>query len=431
MKRANRLGIAFLALLALLTALALAGELEHDWLGFPTEHLVVHFWRGGANPGRFEQVDGLNPYLQLLARGAQRLEEDFQLVAGFLGLDYDPATLGRVYVFIYPDLESYQEASGCLICAASVGGFIAPLWDEEVAAGVRHHEISPLVVYLTLASPARVILHEFTHVLDFSLIDNRPPTFLLEGLADYTSYRLDEVPDEWELDRADQFVALFAAERGFDLYADYFVNSGYWKFTYEVGTSFIRFLVDRDKGGWERFLSFYSSLHLPTDRATLDRLFQEHYGADLATLEAEWRAHLAKVEITANARALYDFRMDQVLIRYIFLRPLFKDPDQAEALFEEARHLHQGVLDLEAAEALRAYLKLGNLTIDPERAARAWAYAQYLRSYVYSYHRDRPELVQEFSKGYTELGQHYTRGEWSEFLRLYWELIDRYVTWRI
>jgi len=423
----RRLLPVFLALLLGTLAWAAPGALP-GWLPFATQDLVVHFWRDGADPGRFEEVGGVNPYLALLDSRAAELEEDFQEVESFLKLDYDPAAQGRVYIFVYPTLERYQEASGCLICAANVGGFLPGLragLDELIRAG----EVNPIAVYLTRDSSEYVVLHEFTHVLDFSLIPNGPPTFLLEGLATYSGYRLDEIPDEWELGLVEQFVKLYLEEYGIDLLEDYFRHGGYWRFTYEVGTSFIRFLADR--GGWDRFLAFYADLHPPREQEGLDELLQKYYGSDLASLEAEWKRGLAEVEVTANARAAYEFKLDQVLIRYIFLRPLLRDPARAAELFAAARTLVRGRFDEAAGAELRGYLAdPENLLATPETTAKALEYGEYLRSYVRSYHRDEPELITRFEAEFAQLPGLYSSGRYTDFVRLYRRLVTTYVTWR-
>lgn len=424
----RRLLTAGFALLILLGALAWAGALEREWLSFPTADLVVHFWKDGIDPGLFEEVEGVNPYLALLERRAAGLEEDFRKVERFLRLDYDPAAQGRVYIFIYPTLERYQEAAGCLICAANVGGFLPEIRDEVVDM-IRSGEINPIAIYLTRDSSEYVVLHEFTHVLDFSLIPNGPPTFLLEGLATYTGYLLDEIPDEWELGLVEQFVKLYLEEYGIDLLEDYFLRGGYWKFTYNVGVSFINFLAAR--GGWDRFLAFYTDLYYPHEQERLDELFQRYYGSDLAGLEAEWKQGLAEVAVTANARVAYEFKLDQVLIRYIFLRPLLRSPERAEELFETARTLVRGRFNEAAGAELREYLAdPENLLATAETTAKALEYGEYLRSYVRSYHRDEPELVARFEAGFAQLPRLYISGRYTDFVQLYWRLVTAYVTWR-
>jgi hypothetical protein len=416
--------------LVLIGLLAAAGALDEQWLSFSTEDLVVHFWKDELRPARLDRRDGLNLYLTALGRRAAELEAAFQRVEAFLDLNYDPSAQGQVYLFIYPSLESYQEASGCLICAANVGGFIAAFY-PEMEELVRSREVNPIAVYLTRESSEYVILHELTHVLDFSLLPNYPPTFLLEGLATYSGYSLDGVPDEWQLGLGEQQVKLFLQDFDIELFRDYFVRDTYWKFTYEVGASFIRFLAAR--GGWERFLRFYSSLGHPYDqREELDQLFRREYGLGLAGLEEEWRARLEEVVLTENARAAYEFKLDQILIRYIFLRPLLAEREWAKELFEEARTLVSGQFNELAGAALRAYLAdERNLLASPEAAAEALVYGEYLHDYVRSYHSDRPGLIAQFEAEFAALPGLYSSGRYAEFARLYWELVNIYTTWRI
>lgn len=422
------LGAGF-ALFVLLGALALAspGALQ-EWLPCATADLVVHFWKDGFNPNLFEQVEGVNLYLALLDGRAARLEEDFQKVEGFLELHYDPAANGKVYIFVYPSLEQYEETSGCLICAAHVGGFL-PVFRDELQELISSGEVSPIAVYLTLNSSDYVALHEFTHVLDFSLIQNSPPTFLLEGLATYTGYRLDQIPDEWELGLVEQFTRLRLEDHGIDLLRDYFARGGYWQFTYNVGTSFIRFLAERD--GWKRFLKFYAGLRYPYEQERLDELLNKHFSADLAELEAEWKQELTQVQVTENARAAYKFKLDQILIRYIFLRPLLRDPARAEELFETARTLIEGQFNEEVGVALRKYLNdPANLLATKETVEKALKYGIYLDSYVRGYHRDEPELIAEFRARYVQLPGLYRAGRFADSTQLYRQLVQTYVTWR-
>jgi len=409
-------------------------ETPEGWLSFRTEDLEVLFPREGYRLLRLKGpgLEGAYPRALIpdFQARAVEMEEWFQEVEQFLGLDYDPEELGRIYVFVYPSLEEYQEASGCLICAANIGGFLRE-FRPEVEELIRRGEVNPLAVYLTLESGEYVVLHEFTHVLDFSLIPNDPPTFLLEGLATYTGYRLDGVPDGWQLGLGEQFLKLFLDQHGFDLFRDYFSRGGYWKFTYEVGAGFVRFLVAR--GGWARFLRFYRELRSPYhQREGLEGLFRRYYGAGLVELEAEWKRALSEVEVTANARAAYEFKLDQILIRYIFLRPLLVHPRRAEELFEAARTLVEGEFNEVAGAALRDYLNdQGNLHATLETAAEALDYGGYLRDYVRSYHSDRPELIKRFTTEFAELTGLYRSGKLDEFVRLYWQLVQTYVTWRI
>lgn len=423
---------ASLALFILLSGLALAspGALEGEWLEFETEDLVVHFWKGDLEREAFNQLnDGRRTYLEILQVLTSELEEYFKEVEQFLKVDYDPAAQGRVYTFVYLTLERYQEASGCLTCAAHVGGFLPAIY-EEVRVLVKEGQANSIAVHLTQDSKEYVALHEFTHLLDFSLIDNGPPTFLLEGLATYVGYRLDETPDQWQLGLAEQFVKLYLEEYGVGLLEDYFLQAGYWKFTYNVGASFLQFLAAQ--GGWDRFLEFYAGLRYPTDHEEIDDLCREHYRAGLAELVAEWRQSLATVKVTDNARAAYQFKLDQILHRYIFLRPLLRDPWRAKRLFEEARTLAQGQFDQEAGAALREYLSdPHNLRPTPEAAAEVLEYSRYLLRYVQDYHREEREVVGEFVKQYVqELPQLYRSKRYEDFAELYFELIHKFVTWR-
>ena len=426
----RRLPAASLFLSLLLTVLALAGALDEQWLSFSTEDLVIHFWREEVRLDRLERQDGANLYLTALGRRAAQLESAFQRVEAFLGLDYRPKAQGQVYVFIYPSLETYQEASGCLICAANVGGFIAEFYDEVVEL-IQSGEVSPIAVYLTRESSEYVILHELTHVLDFSLIANSPPTFLLEGLATYSGYSLDGVPDEWQLGLGEQQVKLFLQEFDIGLFRDYFARNRYWKFTYEVGASFIQFLIARS--GWEQFLRFYQNLRYLYDRQQgLDELFRREYGASLAELEGEWRARLAAVEVTVNGRAAYEFKLDQILIRYIFLQPLLAAPEWAEELFTEARTLVNGQFNEAAGALLRAYLSdEHNLLGTPQTTGEALVYGEYLREYVQSYHCDRSDLIGRFEAEFPALSSLYHSGDYAAFAHLYWQLVNDYVTWRV
>ncbi len=427
-KRLLSAGLILAVLLSLLV-LAEAGALD-DWLAFETADLAVHFLREDELP-QLKGVDGIGLYLRSLQSATAELEGLFRSAEAFLRLDYDPGAQGTIYLFIYPSLEEYQEATGCLICSANVGGLLTELYNREVEDLIRAGKVNPIAVYLTSDSTEYVALHEFTHVLDFSLIPNSPPSFLLEGLATYAGYRLDEVPDEWQLGLGEQFVKLFLEEYGPDLFRDYLTRGGYWKFTYEVGVSFIAFLTER--GGWERFLQFYQDLRSPYDRRErLEALFQSHYGTSLAELEAEWKRKLAGLEVTENSRAAYEFKLDQILARYIFLRPLLADPERAEELFEAARTLLEGRFNEAAGEALREYLSdPANLLATGATAARALRYGEHLRSYVQDYHRDRPELIQAFEAEFSQLRGLYEAGAFEEFARLYWELVQTYATWRI
>lgn len=432
------LGLVVFLFLAL-SSVAVAEALEKEWIGIETQQLVVHFWKE-ARGFEFEQVeveplDHMDLYLLILAGIADGFEARFQRVESLLGISYDPQEEGKVYLFVYPSLAAYQEAVGCLICAANVGGFLSSFMDDELMAKIRAGEVNPIAVYLNRGSFEFEVLHEFTHVLDFSLIDNYAPVVMYEGLASYVGYKLDEVDDRLQFGLINQYLKLYSQEYEVDL-LEYFNKGRYFKFTYNIGTSFIDFLVG--KGGWEEFSAFYAELDFrPFERSDkmistkcLDQLSQEHYGASFTELEREWKKEFAGVEISADGRAAYEFKLDQILIRYIFLRPLIKEVRRLRVAFDNVRAWTDGRFNHEEARFMRRYLSnLENFIATKEGIDEVMTYMGQLWSYIYMYYDD-PQVLSEFGERLNELTWYYVNERYEEFKEFYVGLIHQYITWR-
>jgi hypothetical protein len=400
--------LAFLCILLSLSTLA--QPLIDGWLKIETDHFIVLFQLTE------EETDYLNEYLKGFVKTAGMMEKYLLEVESFLGVDYDPKEHGKVYIFMYPSLETYQEAAGCLICAAHVGG-VLPVKEKD-----DHENINPIAVYVNLDNSEFVFLHELAHIVDFSVIKSHPPPLFYEGLASYVGYKLDGISDERQFGLINQHLKLYLQEYGFSLLSYLYK---YWKFSYQIGTSFIEFLVRR--GGIKTFMSFYAELTRPTEES-LNRLFISYWGQSLRELEAAWKEELAKEPITEEAKAAYEFRMDQIVIRYMFLGALAKDKELLRETFESL--WIKGRFNRKAADFMRQYLSNPeNFLVTREALTKVMGYLNQLISYVRTYHDDHQQeitLRREISK----FIQAYHRGHYQKCLSIYLQLIHEYITWR-
>jgi len=410
--------------LILVTSLFVSAEPEAgSWIRVSTEHFVVHFWKD-LPEDRFAQTEYeyLDEYFAQLQAYANSLEKALAKVEALLGVAYDLERGGKVYVFIYPSLEVYQEEVGCLICAAHVGRLPFP---PEEAERLTYMGVNPIAAFLNLDSEENVILHELTHIVDFSMIENFAPVFLYEGLASYVGYKLDGIEDRWQFGLRNQYLKLFLADHRISL-KEQFQRPRYAKFTYDIGTSFIDFLVRR--GSMEQFMAFYRELYsLEIDK--VDQLFQEHYDQTLDELEQAWKDELAQVEITEEGLAAYEFRMDQIVVRYMFLRELIRDKERLKQAFENL--WPQGRFNFKEAEFMRRYLQNpANFIMTSAALAKVRNSLPQLRSYVYMY-SDDAQIKLQFEEEFKQLIEHWQQGRYDKFRELYIQMVHHYISWRI
>lgn len=159
-----------------------------------------------------------------------------------------------------------------------------------------------------------VLLHEAIHALDRQFAPNRI-AFLAEGLAVWATgghYKRENIDE--------RMVALHQAGRDIplpDLIEAFYLQQH--EISYLQAAGFINYLVNTY--GWERVKPFYSAVS-PRDGMTLvqvmDQALQEHFGASLDQVEADWMAYLDGIPHHPDVRddLLTTIRYYDIMRRY-------------------------------------------------------------------------------------------------------------------
>lgn len=387
------------------------------WLVLEGPHLLVAFrtdfpleYFKGLE---METLDGVRARLE---GAVDDLEVALAQVQGLLGMRYNVAEHGLIPVLVYPTLEAYQQDARCLICAAHVG---RPLWvppDED-------RPLLPYGVHINLESRRRTVLHELVHILDFSQIPNRATPTWYEGLASYVADLLGGPLGAHLLELLPQYLKLYRQDHEL-LLSDYLTRSGYGRWTYNLGTRFIDFLVRR--GGMGRFLTFYRHLQEP-DASSQSALLERYYGASLADLEETFWQEVEATEITAEGRAAYRFKRDQIVVRYVYLRPLLKDPARLKAAYLSL--WEDGRFNEAQASLMRAYLSdPDNLTLEAEDVPAVLQNGAQLRAYVATYAED-PQVQALAADALDALEAVCLAGLYAECKARYFEAVHRFIRW--
>lgn len=362
--------VGFLGFLLLIT-LALVARSSERWLLVPTEHLWVGI-RSDLPDTYLQGRDILDAFRDRVLTTADLLDQDFQRVERALQTEYSLERYDRVPVLLYPDLASYQHAAECLICAAHVG----PL------PGVLLSLPEPLYLgaYLNLDSSDSTILHEFTHVIDFSMIGNRTFPIWFEGLASYVGDGLRTGAGRAVLDLLPQYLKQYQRLHKVQL-ERYLTLPAYGRWTYNLGTNLIDVLVQQ--AGMDTFMAFYREMTGP-DLEVYDALLRRFYGFGLSELKRLWQAQLDRTVITDEGERAFRFKMDQVVVRWTFLRPLLKDPQRLEQAYFDL--WQGGRFNASEARFMREYLgDFANMEATPEALAAVMQNVPQLRSYVLTY----------------------------------------------
>lgn len=364
--------VGVLAVVLVLVGVVWGAQSSQRWYVVRSQHLWVAL-RSDVPVSFVDGARSLDDVRQAFEAQARALESDFQKVERWLQVDYPTGVLGRVPVLVYPDLEAYQVAASCLICAAHVG---RPL-NQPFGSGAS---LLGFGAHLNLTSRTSTVLHEFVHIVDFAALPNAPAPMWYEGLASYVGNRLLGAAGKPFIDILPQYLKQYQQTHGLSL-RDYLTRPGYGRWTYNLGTNLIDLLVRRE--GVERFLSFYRALQRP-DLAEYDRLFRRFYGLGLDEIEALWQAQLEHTVVTEEGALSYRFKFDQIVVRWIYLRPLLKDPQRLERAYS---NLWQGgKFNAQEAQFMRDYLNdPDNLMFDAQRIQTLLQNTQQLRGYVATY----------------------------------------------
>ena len=154
----------------------------------------------------------------------------------------------------------------------------------------------------------RILRHELAHWA-FSLWCQRHdltlysfPKVVQEGFADYTRHSLSDNSGRWK-----KVAAIWAQNGG--------LNDVPPSLAYDVGTSFIAYLVARDgKAGF-----WHELPQLATD-----------WEMQAAALTPGWRKWLSTVPVSPGDRALYEAKLERLYHCYLMLKPVL--PPEAEEL---------------------------------------------------------------------------------------------------
>ncbi len=169
----RRRALALTWFVTLLAALAVGAQSSQRWYVARSEHLLVAVRSDVAldffgGPGALDAAPSWDGVAAAFEAKARALEVSFQQVERALDADYRAGELGRVPVLVYPDLEGYQTAANCLICAAHVGRPVDRPPGRDRLLGFGAH--------LNLDSPESTVLHEFVHIVDCDAARNAPAT---------------------------------------------------------------------------------------------------------------------------------------------------------------------------------------------------------------------------------------------------------------
>ena len=355
----------------LLICLALVARSSERWLLVQSEHLWVGV-RSDLPENFLQGRDTLDAFRDRLLVTAEQLDQDFQRVERALRTEYAVERYGRVPVLLYPDLDAYQQDAECLICAAHVGPLLAELPDVQETLDFGAH--------LNLDSTESTILHEFTHVVDFAMIDHQIFPVWYEGLASYIGDGLQGGKGRALLNLLPQYLKLYQQLHPLQL-QDYLTFPAYGRWTYNLGTQLIDMLVQR--AGMDTFMAFYRALDRPDSQA-YDALLGRFYGVGLDQLQREWQAQLDRTAITEEGQRAFRFKMDQVVVRWTYLRPLLRDPQRlSQAYFNLWR---EGRFNAEEARFMREYLQdFQNMLATPDAVEAVLQNVPQLRSYVLTY----------------------------------------------
>lgn len=425
------------------SALALANPIvEEDWVRYETARFFVYLWK--ETPPERLALGHADPLRAKLDEIALSLESDLQGIEIALQLPYSAVQYGKIAVFVYASLEEYQQRTGCYLCAGHVTAVPST---PEVQALLTAGRLNRYAVYahldntprglggLSIALPQEVVPHELVHVVDLTLIGGAKPATLREGLAVYATFKADALPDEEQFGLTNQHLRLFAETDTPDLLS-YLTGCSSRRFLYSFGGSFIDFFARQTN--ITRFLDFYRLLQ-PERLASslcpsgysleqLDRLLQMFLGTSLEQARHSYREHLRQAELTEIGRASYDFVMDQIFNRAIYLEPLLLEGVEvaraARAVWAAGR------FNLERAAYVRAYiLEQSHYAADAARVEGALKNFARVRSFVSSYYDD-PATRSLIESRLRELEQLAKEGRYEEFKEGFVALVFRYVTWR-
>ncbi len=413
---------------------------EGDWVRYETERFFVYLWKD-VPPLALGSPDPLQAKLDEIALS---LEVDLQSIEAILQLPYNAVQHGKIAVFVYASLEDYQQKTRCFLCAAHVTSLPNT---PEVQALALMGKLNRYAIYahldntprglggLSIGLPQEVIPHELTHVIDLTLIGGAKPITLREGLAVYVSSKADAVPDEEQFSLIDQHLRLFAESDTPDL-MQYLTGCSSRRFIYSFGSSFIHFFIEQ--ADVTRFLEFYSLLQgerLPSSLCSygfsleqFDRLFQQILRISLDEVRQKYLARLHATEITEDGQRSFDFVMDQVFNRAIYLQPLIIEGKEIARIAREV--WSEGRFNAEKAAYVTEYISnRSNYAADAERVAGALKNFERVRSFASTY-IDDPARRSQIEMKLRELEQLAQEERFEEFKDGFIELVFQYVTWR-
>lgn len=426
------------------SAITLANPIvEGDWVRYETERFFVYLWKD-VPPERLA-LGSPDPLQAKLDEIARSLEVDLQSIEAILQLPYNAVQHGKIAVFVYASLEDYQQKTRCFLCTAHVSSLPST---PEVQALALMGQLNRYAIYahldntprglggLSIGLPQEVMPHELVHVIDLTLIGGAKPITLREGLAVYVSSKADAVPDEEQFSLIDQHLRLFAESDTSDL-IQYLTGCSSRRFLYSVGSSFIRFFVQAASIG--QFVEFYRQLQgerLPSSLCSygfsfeqLDRLLQQTLGLSLDEVRREYLGWLHATELTEDGQRSFDFVMDQVFNRAIYLQPLIIEGEEIERIARQV--WSEGRFNAEKAAYVTEYISQGrNYAASAERVAGALKNFERVRSFASTYIDDDPARRSQVEMKLGELEQLAREERYEEFKDGFIALVFQHVTWR-
>ena len=239
---------------------------DFDWHFVESEHLLLHY----------------EPEFEYLAdRAVQYLEEGYDHISALTR--HELSTKPPIVVF-----KSHYEFQQTNIIQAflppGVAGFAEPLRYRMVIPFNGDHD-----------DFRNVLVHELMHIFQYDIVNRgpvkritnpvaRPPTWIMEGLAEYATEEMNTI-DEMVLRDAvltDQLLPLEVMDASWDCLPNPFL-------AYKQSHSLMEFIAERH--GPEKMSRILRVWDSQTDT---DKLLKRLIDSDMKTLDEQWQAHMRK-----------------------------------------------------------------------------------------------------------------------------------------
>src|SRR5471032_2217930 len=327
-----------------------------DWRILRTEHFDVHYY-----PSEYEAV-------KIVARMAERSYARLSRLLSYTFKERKP-------IIIFASRGDFAQSNVFGDLGETVGGATDPI-----------HQRNTFFLGSDLAETEHVLTHEMVHVFQFdvyarghsgsglqALVQNGPPSWYMEGMAEYLSVG----PDHPATDAVIRDAALngnLPTMKQMTERPDVF-------FPYRYGESFWRFIGQR----WGD--EIIGEILAATPTLGADRAFKRHTGFDLTELGDEWKETMQTTYLPAVATLDRARKIAQPLLnakRTVGIIPVYVapalSPDGRQIAYISTGNLLRAevFLDLYLADATtgKRIKRLTSSTFNPEFEELRYAYSQ-------------------------------------------------------